>query len=92
MIYRRMDDLLAQTIYSRMKEHQETNPALPDEPVPKPETPKPQLPDVPTPEPDEPKPPLPQHPTPPFDPTQPEPTIPAPVTIPPETGPLFLSR
>jgi hypothetical protein len=69
-----------------------TNPTLPDEPVPTPERPDPQTPDVPVPQPAEPhrEPFEPLRPTPPYDPTQPDPAVPSPVTIPPNTEPTMI--
>ncbi|HYE72117.1 MAG TPA: hypothetical protein VEF04_02255 [Blastocatellia bacterium] len=68
------------------------NPALPDEPVPMPEKPNPQTPDVPIPEPDGPhrEPFEPLRPTPPFDPSQPDPAVPSPLTVPPNHDPELI--
>jgi|GEM_PF-5053816 len=75
-----------------MNSEGETNPILPDEPVPRPEEPRPNLPDEPVPQPGEPHhhPAEPQRPIPPHDPGQPEPSIPKPVVIPPEIEPTRL--
>lgn len=72
-----------------MNSQLETNPTLPDEPIPQPEEPNPVLPDEPVPQPNEPhhQPAEPRRPIPPHDPGQPEPPVPNPVTIPPEKGP-----
>lgn len=70
----------------------EESQTLPDEPVPMPERPNPQTPDVPVPEPDGPhrEPFEPLRPTPPFDPTQPDPAVPSPLTVPPTQEPEYI--